>query len=329
MAHTAETASRPPLDGIGPLPELPCAVRFSVVVPVYNNADGLEALLGALTAALEALSAEDGHPGSYEIVCVDDGSRDASWLMLRALRARYPQLRGLRLMNNFGQMAAIACGLEHSRGTYIATIDDDLQYDPQDLLRLYRALRQQNRLIVYGIRAAEYGRVGGWRRRRAEWINYLLTKQPSSNFRMMNAVVLPPDRKLQLHFEAYDKRVVHPNLRGYIPVPDLPRAQGHSGYNWRRKLALLLHLYTEQHNLPMRNLVYIGGLMALLSLLALPLLALLPGGWVRGLSAPAFWVGTGLQLGLLLALVGLLTSYVGSVSLIQKGSPFYRVLETF
>lgn len=304
-------------------------MRFSVVVPVYNNAKGLGLLLKALTAALDTLCAEDGHPGSYEIVCVDDGSRDATWPTLRQLRAQYPQLRGLRLMNNFGQLNAVLCGIEHSRGAYIVTIDDDLQYAPQDILRLYRALRTQQRLLVYGIRASEYGRVRGTRRWRAALVNYLLSKHPTSNFRLFNAVVLPPNRQLRLVFESYESRVVHRHLRGYIAVPDLPRAQGKSNYSWRRKLALLLHLYTEQPHLPMRNLVYVGGLLSVFCALCLPVLALLPGGWFSGLSAPAFWLGMGLQLGLLLALIGLLTTYVGALGFFQRQLPLYRVLDEF
>jgi glycosyltransferase involved in cell wall biosynthesis len=123
---------------------------LSVVVPIYNEEESIPALYARLGAALERL----GRP--YEIIAVDDGSRDRSFALLRDLAAQDRRLRVLRFRRNFGQTAAFAAGFDRAQGELIVTIDADLQNDPNDIPLLLA-------------KAAEgFDVVSGWRARRQD-----------------------------------------------------------------------------------------------------------------------------------------------------------------
>ena len=123
---------------------------ISLVIPVYNEEDNLQPLYDKIVAALEPL---DIH---WELLLVDDGSRDRSVPRMRELAAQDPRVIAIELRRNFGQTAAMAAGFDHARGEFIVTLDADLQNDPGDIPRLLR-------------QAAEgYDIVSGWRKDRQD-----------------------------------------------------------------------------------------------------------------------------------------------------------------
>jgi len=103
-------------------------VDVSVVVPFYDEADNVTALIEEIVAAMGALA--------YEIVAVDDCSRDATLARLEQAAQRYPQLHVVRHAVNRGQSAALCSGADHARGEWLATLDGDGQNDPADVPRL-------------------------------------------------------------------------------------------------------------------------------------------------------------------------------------------------
>ena len=112
-------------------------IELSVVVPVYRSAGTLRELVARLDATLTPLLGAD----AWEVVLVDDESPDDSWAVLTALAEGFPQVRLVQLMRNFGQHNAIMCGFHQAAGRLVATIDDDLQHEPESLPRLIEALR--------------------------------------------------------------------------------------------------------------------------------------------------------------------------------------------
>jgi len=114
----------------------------SVVVPLYNEQDSVEPLHQQITSALVALGA------SYEIIFVDDGSRDRTFAVAEALAARDPSLRVIKFRANAGQTPAMAAGIDHARGETIVTMDGDLQNDPDDIQYLLRELERGHDLAV-------------------------------------------------------------------------------------------------------------------------------------------------------------------------------------
>jgi len=133
------TASRPP--------------DLSVVIPVYNEQENIGPLLDELFSALRALGK------TYEVICVDDGSRDGTFAALAQIAAHNPALRVIRFRLNFGQTAAMSAGIEAARGEVIVPMDGDLQNDPADIGKLLQQLD------------AGFDVVSGWRKNRQdkEW----------------------------------------------------------------------------------------------------------------------------------------------------------------
>ena len=114
---------------------------MSVVVPVYNSAVSLPTLVQRLAAALQGRS--------YEVVLVNDGSRDDSWSVIRRLSEDSGRVRGLNLMRNYGQHNALLAGIRDARGDTIVTMDDDLQHPPSEIPRLVAEL-DRGFDVVYG-----------------------------------------------------------------------------------------------------------------------------------------------------------------------------------
>lgn len=108
--------------------------RLSVVIPAYNEAESLPELHRELVAVLDSL----GH--SFEVLFVDDGSRDGTDRVIESLCAADPRTRGLLLHRNYGKSAALATGFKAVRGEFVCTMDADLQDDPSELPRMFAAL---------------------------------------------------------------------------------------------------------------------------------------------------------------------------------------------
>jgi glycosyltransferase involved in cell wall biosynthesis len=122
----------------------------SVVVPIYNEVESIPHLLSALSTALQ------GAQLSYEMLCVDDGSRDGSDQLLKQIAMERNDLRVVLLRRNYGQTAAMAAGFSYASGRVIVTIDGDLQNDPSDIPMLMSRLEEG------------YDMVSGWRKNRQD-----------------------------------------------------------------------------------------------------------------------------------------------------------------
>ncbi len=139
---------------------------LSVVVPVYNEEDNLVPLYERTRAALEPLGV------TWELILVDDGSRDGSPVRLEELCLRDPRVRAVLLRKNFGQTAAMAAGFDHARGEAVVTMDADLQNDPNDIGRMLERFREG------------YDVVSGWRKHRKD--DFLVRTLPS---RLANSLI--------------------------------------------------------------------------------------------------------------------------------------------
>jgi len=120
---------------------MPHSVALSIVIPLYNEEGGLEALVEAVRAAMAEAS-------DWELILVDDGSQDRTAELANQAARRFPdQLRVLRLARNYGQTAALQAGLDAALGAVIVTLDGDLQNDPADILDLAAKLEEGYDLV--------------------------------------------------------------------------------------------------------------------------------------------------------------------------------------
>ena len=120
-------------------------ILYSVVVPVFNEEANIEALVSRVTPVMQGI----GEP--FEILFVDDGSRDKTPLLLQALCETHEHVRAVRFTRNFGQEAAVQAGYLYARGTWLIQMDGDLQNPPEDIHKLL-AHRDEGWDIVYGVR---------------------------------------------------------------------------------------------------------------------------------------------------------------------------------
>ena len=135
-------------------------VHLSVVAPAHNEVENLPRLLEEIAAALAKLDRQ------WEVVITDDASTDGTAAVLRDLRRKYPQLRILTMRQRSGQTAALDAGLRRARGTFVATLDADLQNDPADIPRMLDLLQAQ-----------QCDFVNGWRANRQDpWIRLISTR---------------------------------------------------------------------------------------------------------------------------------------------------------
>ena len=119
------------------------ARSISVVIPVYNSELILPALIKRLGPELGSLA------DTYEVVLVNDGSRDRSWKVIRELSHSFPWVRGINLMRNYGQHNALLCGIRAARFDTLVTMDDDLQHPPEEIRKLVSKL-EEGFEMVYG-----------------------------------------------------------------------------------------------------------------------------------------------------------------------------------
>ena len=103
---------------------------LSVVIPVYNEEDNIQHLYDELSAALQELDC------SYEVIVIDDGSQDRSYIELKRVYEQDERWRILRMRRNFGQTAGLSAGFDAARGQVVITMDADLQNDPRDMGKL-------------------------------------------------------------------------------------------------------------------------------------------------------------------------------------------------
>lgn len=214
---------------------------LSIVIPVFNEAPSLPPLHRRLTRTLEKV----GWP--YELVFVDDGSRDASAEILRALRAADGAVRMIRFGRNYGQHAALFAGMARARGEIVVTLDADLQNPPEEIPRLLAALAD-GADVVGGRRV---GRRDPWARRAASWlVNRATSLAVGVRLRDYGCMLRAYRRTV------VDRIVAFPGVPRYIPVlaaafassiTEIPvghsaREHGRSRYGPVRLLRLALDL---------------------------------------------------------------------------------------
>lgn len=249
-----DTPSRPPID-------------LSIVIPVYNEEENVQRLLPALKDALENLRKP------YEIIFVDDGSRDRTGDLIREIAAHDTTVKLITLRRNFGQTPAMSAGFDAAEGTIIIPMDGDLQNDPRDIGRLLEKIDEG------------FDVVSGWRKHRHD--TFLSRRLPS----MLANKLISLTTNVHLHdygctLKAYRREVLEgvrlygemhrfiPALASWmgvkvteIPVTHHPRTHGQSKYGISRTIRVILDLITVKFLLSYSTKpIQIFGLLGLLSL---------------------------------------------------------------
>ena len=215
-------------------------MRISVVVPVLNEAESVTPLFEKVSTAVEQLRGQYKELESFEVIFVDDGSKDESWKVIGALVDKNPaQIKALRFRRNFGKAAALTAGFKEASGDIIFTMDADLQDDPAEMPRFIEKLHEG------------YDLVSGWKKIRHDPVDKTL---PSRCFnaltRALTGVKLHDfncgykayrhevAKSLTVYGELYRFIPVFAHADGFrvteIPVQHHARKFGKSKYGWER-----------------------------------------------------------------------------------------------
>lgn len=242
-------------------------VEISVVIPVYCSAEILPVLYRRLTSVMQDLRR------AYEVIFVDDGSRDGSWSVLAGFTGPDPRIKALQMMRNVGQGHATLCGLAVAEGAIVVTLDDDLQHPPEEIPRLLSELETNGELdVILGLPACRrhnsFRNLGSWI---LNQINSRLLgrskTQPFSGFRAMRAAVVRQLVQLPCFQSAIGPLIYSVSDRiGSITVKHDRRLRGKSGYTWTRLAAQVLNNLISFSFFPLRVLVFLGAVGMALSL---------------------------------------------------------------
>ncbi len=306
----------------------PITVKLSIVAPCYNEAEGLPAFVERMTQAAEASVA-----GAYELILVNDGSRDRTWACIQAMALRYRCVVGVNLSRNHGHQLAVTAGLTLAKGERVLVIDADLQ-DPPELLPPLMARMDEGFDVVYGRR-----------RTRASESRFKLATA-SAFYRLLaslSEVSIPKDTG---DFRLMSRRIVErlnamPEqdrfLRGMVAwlggaQTELeydrdPRYAGQTGYTLRKMVHLAVTGLTGFSTAPLKIAVVLAfiGMALAAAIAAYALVGFFVGhaapGWTSLALIMAFF-GVG-QLGCL-AIMG---AYLGRIYMQVKGRPLFLIDE--
>lgn len=232
-------------------------MRISAVIPVYRGEQSLPELVERLDRVLKN-AAE-----AYEIILVNDGSPDNSWEVIESLSSRFPALRGIRLMRNYGQHNATLCGVRAARFELIVTLDDDLQHPPEEIPLLLARLAE-GWDVVYGV--PQRRPHSWWRNVFSVFIKYTLSAVMGiSTLRDIGAFRLFRSR-LRMAFENYQNpNVILDVLLSWgtsrfaaVTVREDPRGAGGSNYNFMRLFRVAMTILTAYSTRPLRAASLIG-----------------------------------------------------------------------
>ena len=299
---------------------------LSVVVPIYNDQEVIDELLRRLTAVLKQI-VED-----YEIILVDDGSRDASWTVMNAARTQYDRLRIARLSRNFGQQNSIAAGLSLTTKDLIVLMDSDLQDRPEDIPTLIDALLADPEATMS---------IAQWEERKDSRMKIAVSRlfQTVSNkitdihtmprlgiFRVMKKSVVEELRRFP------EKTATAVSLLYFIghkyvavPLKRDARFAGKSGYNLSKMLSLTFARIFSFSMFPIRMVTYMGALLcigsmiAALGLIIYKLVGNVVTGWTSMMVLMLFLFG------LNFAFLGILGEYIGRIFLETKQRPNFII----
>lgn len=306
---------------------------LAVVVPCYNEEAALPRTVGVLAGLLTRLAAEGlVSPKSY-IMCVDDGSRDATWRLLEEYHAADSRVRAIALAHNRGHQYALLAGLMEVADACdcAVSIDADLQDDPEaiaDMVRLYRAGSD----IVYGVRSSRrsdtfFKRSTAHAFYRFQQLMGLETIYDHADYRLMSRFAL------ELLGEYHESNIF---LRGIVPQIGLststvtyeraPRLEGESKYPLSKMLALSIDGITSFSARPMRW-IFLVGLTTFLITLVVALYVLISYFCTEGTNPG--WASIMLSLwglgSLVLMAIGIIGEYIGKIFVEVKARPRYSI----
>lgn len=303
-------------------------VACSIVIPVYNSEGTVPHLVERLATVLPTFSR------AYEVILVNDGSRDNSWQAIEQVAQTHEWIRGINLMRNYGQHNALLCGIRLAVHPIVITIDDDLQNPPEEIHRLLSKLAEGYD-IVYG--TPQHMKQGLWRRLASQITKLVLqsamgvdTARKVSAFRVFRTQVREAFAAYQGPFVSIDVLLTWGTTRfASIEVRHDERLYSESNYTFRRLVTHALNMMTGFSVLPLQLASLMGFAFSFFGLIVLMVVIgryIIEGGVVPGFPFLASIVA--IFSGVQLFALGIIGEYLARMHFRMMDRPSYTVRTT-
>jgi len=302
------------------------AKTLSIVIPVYNSEKTISPLVDALQSYLASII-------KFDIILVNDGSKDNSIQVLRSVSEKYENVTALGLSRNFGQHNAIMAGLNYATGDLVMTMDDDLQHPVEEVEKLLEKI-EEGYDVVYGEYMVKSHSI--LKNIGSEMNNIManvMIKKPKSlrftSFRIMRTFLVKEMVKYNAPYPYIDGLILRITRNiGTITITHESRKIGRSNYTFKKLFTLWMNGFLNFSIIPLRAFIYTGFVMATLGFLATMIVLIealflftpLPG-WTTLIVAVMLF--SGVQL----VSIGMVGEYVGRIFLTQNKTPQYVVRE--
>lgn len=302
--------------------------HVSVVSPVYGCYEALPELCKKLHSVLERITE------NYEIIFVNDASPDNSWDLIKGFAASDKRVKGINLSRNFGQHQAITAGVDFADGDWVVVLDCDLQYNPQDISKLYHKA-QSGYDVVFGYRKE---RKDSWFKKNSSRLFYHLFTLLSGvkvNSHIANFVII--SRKVVQNFRSFKERNRSFGLlilwagfrRTEIEIEHSPRQHGNSSYSFRKMILLAIDSVVAHSDAILRLMVMLGIFISTISIFYVIWLVLNNLLWATPIIGwTSLIVSVFFTSGLIIGSIGIVGLYVGYIFNEVKGRPLYIIDST-
>ena len=301
---------------------------FSIVGPVFDEVGTIRAFYARLRDAMDQINEP------WELLLIDDGSRDGSTDIIRDLGLEDPRVRPVLFSRNFGHQIALTAGLDYSRGQAVVVMDTDLQ-DPPELVAELVAKWREGFEVVYAVRTEREGE--SWFKKATAALFYRLINRitdvdiplDTGDFRLLDRKVVEVVKQMRERHRFPRAMVAWVGFRQTgVPYKRAARSSGETKYPLRKMLRLAINAVTGFSYFPLQLATYFGFICAGLSAVAIPLVVLIRLSGRSALLGQATTLIAVLFLGgVQLISLGILGEYVGRLYDEAKGRPLYVLRE--
>ncbi|MEQ8363079.1 MAG: glycosyltransferase family 2 protein [Cyclobacteriaceae bacterium] len=302
-------------------------INYSVVIPVFNSEKTVTEVVGRIEYFFQEQNL------TYEIILINDGSTDNSWMLLKELSKIHPQIMAINFLKNYGQHSAIYCGIAHSKGDYIIMIDDDLQNPPEEMIHLIDKVNEGYDAVFAEYRTKRHGPIRLLGTKLIDYWNQKIFKKDRglklTNFRIIS-------REVGERITNY--KTVYPYIPGLILMfanntanvvtEHHERLEGRSNYTLVKILHLVARLLFNYSSYPLKVLTIIGFIISFSSF-GLGLFYTVKGLIVKSqvLGFTTIIAAISFLCGFIIIMLGIIGEYISRLMNQMSASSMYHIKE--
>ncbi|MBL0328391.1 MAG: glycosyltransferase family 2 protein [Bacteroidetes bacterium] len=299
-------------------------LEISIVIPVYNSSSIIEELQKQIAQAMDV---------SFEIIFVNDCSKDDSWKKIVALSKQFPNITGIHLRKNSGQDNALLAGLRMAKGNYCVIMDDDLQHNPKDIISLYNECKKGFDVCYANFNSLKQTAVKNIGSSTNGWMAELLVSKPKgiylSPFKIINKSTVAEIAKFAGPYPYIDGIIltITQNL-SQVAVEHQTRFSGKSNYTLSKSVSVFMKLFTGFSVLPLRLATITGCIATLVGFILLIKYLydyFIAKNFIEGWTTVVVLII--LFGGLILITLGIIGEYIGRMYLTLNNKPQYSISE--